>query len=116
MSMYTQLLEAGLESYRISNSQSTTGEALAELLRCRARLGVSPADQSGPVDVLGSVSDELAYDIALIAVTRGLGISCNVRGFEQPQHERQILEIELSEHGVHLDQLGGHMEPPMATP
>jgi hypothetical protein len=106
--MYTQLLKAGLENFRMSGSQPTAGEALAQLLRCRERIGHDAVRQSGPVDVLGAVADELAYDIALIALTRGLGISCDVHGFDQPQHERKILEGKLQERGVRLNELDDH--------
>jgi hypothetical protein len=105
MSMYTQLLEAGLQGFQVSDSEPSTGQLLAELLRCGGRLGSDVVARSGPIDVLGTVTDELAYDIALIALTRRLGISCDVSGFEQPQHERRILEEKLRAHGIHLDDL-----------
>jgi hypothetical protein len=107
MSMYTQLLEAGLRDHEISDHQPTRSESLAELQRCRGRLR-SDVVPSLPVDVLGTLTDELAYDIALVVLARGLGIDCDLFGFEQPQHERSILEKKLTTSGVVLGELGGH--------
>jgi hypothetical protein len=101
--MYTQLLEAEVASSQRSDGPPTPGEALAELLRCRGRLGTESGGRPGPTDVVGTVTNELAYDIALIALTRSLGIRCEIGRFEQPRQGRRILERYLTQWGIRLD-------------
>lgn len=101
MSMYTQLLGAALEKIASSTEESTTGEALVELLRCRNRLDAGMA-REGPHWATDAIADELAYDIALIELARGFGVECDVSDFDNPRKGRAGLERDLGSRGIRL--------------
>ncbi len=98
MSMYTQLLAAALTE--VSPDGSTTeAEAIAELSRCRNRLG-DYGSRDGTDWASAAVADELSYDIALIEVARRFGVKCDVSDFENPARGRARLERDLQARGI----------------
>jgi hypothetical protein len=98
--MYAELLEAALGERLRSGPPGASGERLAELFRCRRQLNASPSPNNG---VAVSVADQLAYDVALIELAQGVGINCDLLGFDQPQRERARLEQGLISRGVLLN-------------
>jgi hypothetical protein len=102
MSMYTQLLEAALGARAISGQTRPVDASLAEVFRCRRQLEeVGPSDSV--VDrVSAALADQVGYDVALIELTRALGIECDPRGFDQPQQQRHKLEHGLEVRGIRL--------------
>lgn len=54
-------------------------------------------------------ADQLAYDLALMELSRLLGIECEVLRFNQPQRERDRLENELASRGIHLENRSPHI-------
>ena len=109
--MYTQLLSTALGKRRQSDDGATSGEMLAELLRCRVQLDANTPSHTGIGWAPAGVADQLAYDSALIELTRHLGVECDVRGFKRPQHQRTLLERALVSEGIGLDQLDGQAQP-----
>ena len=51
-----------------------------------------------------AIADHLAYDAALIELSRHLGIEVDLTRFGQPQHERARLEQALVARGIRLDE------------
>jgi hypothetical protein len=109
--LYTKLLETALDKVHDSDQLPTTGEALAELLRCRGQLGAGTSPRLGSGGVVGNVTDQLAYDIALIGLARCLGIDCDLHNFGPPQHERALLEGTLAAQGICLDNFDEQAQP-----
>jgi len=105
MSMYTELLESALRQPASSKGTTTTGEVLAEVLRCRNRLGSAGEALTGSSWVPGALADELAYDMALIELAGRLGIECDSKEFDKPRFGRSRIEKELASRGVLLDEL-----------
>jgi hypothetical protein len=99
MSMYSQLLAAGLDESEQSN-ELTSVEAFAEMCRCRTRIHASRSFQNEMCWVPGTVADQLVYDIALVRYARTLGINCEVRDFDRPEGERQRIEWALVSRGI----------------
>ncbi len=108
MSIYAQLLDDALGQAQVDKT-STTGDALAQLLEIRRRLGATVAGYAGGDWAPAAIADQLAYDIALIELSRRLGIEVNLRGFGQPQHERTRLEQALVARGMRLDEFDAAM-------
>ncbi len=106
MSMYTHLLSAALQGLNSSTDKLTNDEALAELLRCRNRLGTGLSHERShrATDV---VADELAYDTALIELARRVGLECDVGDFDNPGHGRALIERNLGTRGIRLGGLDG---------
>jgi len=109
--MYTQLLRAALDQHPRADGTSTTGEALAEVLRSRSQLGSSVSSSTESGWAAAAVSDQLAYDVALIALAGQLGITCEVRSFDPPLSERTRLERELAARGIRLEGLEKRVAP-----
>jgi hypothetical protein len=109
--LYTKLLETALDEVRGSDHLPTSAEALAELLRCRGRLGAGAFPRPGSGGVVGTVTDHLVYDIALIGLARCLGIDCDVHNFGPTRHERALLEGALAAQGIRLDGLDEQARP-----
>lgn len=106
MSMYTELLGAAF-GHTGSGEETTAGEALAELLRVSGRLGVaSELSRTGTGWAPAAVADQLAYDVALLRLSRALGIACEPAAFDPPEPERARLEEALASRGVPLGELG----------
>jgi hypothetical protein len=51
------------------------------------------------------VADQLAYDIALIELAQGVGVDCDLFGFDQPPRERNRIEQALAARGLRLNDL-----------
>jgi len=103
MSMYTHLLDAAFQDRKVSVVEPTTSEALVTLLHCRDRL-----DSCDTRDWASTaLADQIAYDIALIELSRSIGIDCTTRTFDQPERRRVELQRELECRGVRL---GRYME------
>ncbi len=98
MSMYTQLLGLALENRNDADLHAMIGEVFADLVRTRRLL----QEVSEEPRALGTVADQLAYDVALIRLATSLDIDWDLSGFEQPDRERQLLEQALIERGVPL--------------
>ena len=110
MTMYTQLLETALDGAG-PDEQMSAGESLAALLRAAGRLGSLPQSSgAGAGWVPAAVVDQLAYDMALVRLSRCLGIDCDIAGFDRPERERARLKEALASRGVHLDELDGRPE------
>ncbi len=110
-SMYALLLDAALARADGSGDELSTGGALAELLRCRGRLGPSPTskDDAAP-GAAAAVADQVAYDVSLVRLSRLVGIECDVDRFDRPEIERRRLEAELVASGIDLAELEGSQE------
>jgi len=101
VSIYAELLGSALDQSHL-DEDTTFRDALAHLVECRNRLG---ADLSSYTDwAPAAVADQLAYDIALIELSRRLSIDVDLARFRQPQHERRRLEQALAAHGVQLEE------------
>lgn len=106
MSIYAQLLDAALQERRLAGPPAPSGDLLAELVRCRARLEttlengtVSNRESKSVAQALG---DQLAYDVVLLELARRLGVAPELTGFEPPQVTRSRLEEALVSHGIAL--------------
>jgi hypothetical protein len=104
--MYTTLLGSALLRRDQSAGPPTIGQMVAELLRSRVQLTasgvVSSPSQAKTVD---DVASQLAYDLALISLVRGLGIGYVVDRFDDG--ERHLLEQTLIGRGIPLDAIDG---------
>lgn len=114
MSIYAQLLADALDQSH-SDHNSTIGDALAQLLEYRSRLGTDMSSYSGTDRASAAIADQLAYDVSLVELSRRLGIEASLTRFGQPRHERARLEQALISRGIHLEQfdpLGESHEQP----
>ena len=109
MSIYAQLLDKALGQTH-HDETSTTGDALAQLLELRHRLGANLSGYTGADWAPAAVADQLAYDVALIEFCRRLGIEVILTRFGQPQHERTRLEQALVTRGIRLDEFDARTE------
>jgi len=105
MSIYSQLLSAALVQTDGADDDTTTGGALAKVLACRSKLEAEPGARSGSDWAAAALADQLAYDMALIGLSRRLGIEFDLSSFDQRQLERNRLERALETRGIALDQL-----------
>jgi hypothetical protein len=108
--MYTELLSQALDQIESSGEGQTTGEALAELLRSRAQLSLA-ASRTLAGWAPSAVADELAYDVALMALARRHAVVCDPLRFERPREERLRLEQELASQGIRLAEFNLDYEP-----
>jgi hypothetical protein len=104
MSVYSQLLGSALNQTP-AGQESTNGDVLAELLERRSRLGANLSLYSETDWAPDAIADQLAYDVALIGLSRRLGIEVDLTKFGQPKHERARLEQALVSRGIRLDGL-----------
>lgn len=95
MSIYSELLNAALEQTQKDEDEPTIGEAWANLLECRGRLGADISLDTQPGWATAAVADQLAYDIALIRLARRLEADIDLNGFGQGLDERTRLERAL---------------------
>jgi hypothetical protein len=100
MSMYTQLLDA---AYRERPDPPEEGPAVAEVLRCRCELEERVPPDMDPDAVPAVLALQVGYDVALMRLSRLLGVETDPSRFEQPQLERHRLEQTLHERGIHLE-------------
>jgi hypothetical protein len=104
MSMYTQLLGTALAEQPRPETGRATGAGLAALRSCRNRMQRNERSRAGSGWAPGAVSDQLAYDVALVMLAVEHGIEIDVDGFERPQLGRSRLEQALAVQGVLLDE------------
>ncbi len=108
MVMYTDLLAAALVDRLPRADTPTSHEVLSELRSRRRHLSdISSHDGRGWAP--DAVADQLAYDVALMDLSRLLGIECDVLRFDQPQQERARLERELDSGGIRLESGSPHV-------
>lgn len=105
MSMYAYILDSTLRERPQPGRAMTTVEALNALLDCRHHLD-SIAPQRGMDWSSKALANQVAYDLALIDLARCVGLDCDPRSFDQPQHRRIEVERELVSRGILLDKLG----------
>ena len=111
MSMYTYILEAALRERSEPDTPLTTDEAVAIVLDCRRYLGsIASSGWSGDWGS-SALSNQVAYDLALIDLARLVGIDCEATSFDQPQRRRIELERELASRGIALGELGQQANP-----
>lgn len=103
--MYTELLGVALTELHLSDGELTTGERLAELLRCRNQLATNHSSHIGTGLASAGIADHLAYDVVLIELARQLGVHCDPVDFDQMQPARTRLEQNLIAHGIPLGRL-----------
>jgi hypothetical protein len=103
VSIYVQLLGSALDQSH-SDEDTTIGEALAQLLECRNRLGANLSFYTGTDWAPAAVADQLAYDVSLVEFSRHLGIEVDPTKFGQPEHERARLERALVSRGICLEE------------
>jgi len=101
--MYTQLLGFALDEHDDSDLPLAVGALRAELLRCRLRL-LAEASSS---DAIRTVTDQLAYDVALVGLAERLGIAWELGHFDQPVRERHSLERAVVARGIPLADTDG---------
>jgi hypothetical protein len=111
MSMYTQLLQAALDNTGRAQVVPSPKEALVALRRCRRHLDANPGGPSGDDWAPLAVADQLAYDVALIELTRSLGVDYDLQAFEHPQKARARLEQDLEARGIPIDPADEHGHP-----
>jgi hypothetical protein len=104
MTMYAHLLETALEEALRADGELNHVDVVAELIRRRAKLAEPPSSPSDSGWAPAAISDQLAYDIALITLARSIGLVCDLRRFDQPEEARRGLESAVRSR--HID-LGG---------
>jgi len=104
MSMYTHLLGVACGRRGPREQGSATPVALAEARRCRGELRMGLPSRLDPDAVPVVLALEISYDVALIELATTVGVPTDPSRFEQPQLERQRLEMELAAMGIDLDE------------
>jgi hypothetical protein len=104
MSIYVQLLQAALAEAQQPSDETTTSDAVAELLRRRGDLYTRGSSHAGSFWAPDAVANELAYDIALIRLAKMLGVECGVDDFDRPGKGRAHVELALMSRGIRLDE------------
>jgi hypothetical protein len=103
--MYTTLLGSALLRRDQAAGSPTIGQMFAELLRSRVQLTASGVPSPRQAKTVDDVASQLAYDLALIGLVRGLGIGFVVERFDDG--ERHLLEQTLIARGIPLDRIDG---------
>jgi hypothetical protein len=101
--MYTQLLGTALAEQQPPETGRGVGAGLAALRSCRSRMRRNERSRSGSGWAPGAVSDQLAYDVALVTLAVEHGIEVELDGFERPQLGRTRLEQALALQGISMD-------------
>lgn len=110
MSMYSDLLLAALAIDEPSEGEPVASSALIDVLRCRRQLQESQWIRAGMERVPDTLTEELAYDVALIKLARLLRIDCDADEFDRPEAGRTRLEVILSARGVSLNEIETQVE------
>ena len=103
--MYTQLLKAVLASEVDLTSHSPSGDPLVDIVRLRDKLKRRAA-RVEPGWAIQAVTDQLAYDAALVRLARSRSLPFGPDAFAIPERGRATLERALSSSGVHLQTRG----------
>lgn len=110
--MYTQLLGTALAEQGPPETGRAVGAGLAALRSCRSRMQRNERSRSGSGWAPGAVSDQLAYDVALVRLAVDHGIEIDLDGFERPRLGRSRLEQALAVRGILLDDAEDHPTSP----
>jgi hypothetical protein len=102
-SLYADLLEAVLDERERSGAAPSNGEALADLVQRRHQVLLNRQSRPDEGGATTALTDEVAYDAALIRQARRLGIDCDPSLFGGAQHERHRLEQALRSRGLPLN-------------
>jgi hypothetical protein len=105
-SIYTELLETVLAEQESSVPRLSAAEALAQVIRCRRNAVRRGSTVNEKDRATLALADQVAYDSALIAYTRRLGIECDPHLFADPGLERQRIERTLEGRGIILTPSG----------
>jgi hypothetical protein len=100
VSIYSQLLVAAMDSEARADRPADGGQLEADLARCRARLPHGEYAPEPTGGVTGAVADQLAYDLALLALCRHAGVTFDIAEFDRPATARYRLENALCEGGA----------------
>ncbi len=100
--MYAKLLAAALADRPSSEIDEDPGSLLSEVKWRHSLLDSSAHNNAISNSAPVALADELAYDIALIALARSAGIQCDVNGFDQPVQQRLKLEQEVARQGIKI--------------
>jgi hypothetical protein len=110
--MYTQLLGTALAEQPPPEPGRAAGGYLAALRNCRSRIERNKRSRTGSGWAPGAVSDQLAYDVALVRLAVDHGIEIDLDGFERPLLGRSRLEQALGVRGIHLHDAQDHPTSP----
>ena len=101
--MYARLLEAVLNEEADASTAAPTRSSgpLAEVVRLSHVLE-RQTDHADPEWALQGVTDQLAYDAALVRLARKRGVPTDLASFEVPARGRAQLEQALLDRGVRL--------------
>ncbi len=99
--IYTQLLEAVLTYEADPEDGPRSQGPLADVIRLRHILD-RHATRTDPGWALQAVADQLAYDAALVRLSRKRGIAGGLEAFDIPEQGRAALEDALIARGVDL--------------
>lgn len=83
---------------RDRSGQPMLSEALIDVAQTRIR-AITGGPRPGEATA-GALSDQIAYDVALIRYGRCLGIACRPTDFDPPTLGRQVIERRVAERGV----------------
>jgi hypothetical protein len=109
--IYTQLLEAVLAYEADSEDGPRSQGPLADVIRLRHILD-RHATRTDPGWALQAVADQLAYDAALVRLSRKRGIVGGLEAFDIPEQGRASLEGALIARGVDLPARTGQVATP----
>ncbi len=117
MSMYTQLLEAACTEHAASSDagvETEQNEAFEEVLRRRRQLQEGLHAGENPETVPAQLALQIGYDVALMDLARCVGIDTDPGRFEQPQQERERLELALRDRGISVES-GANGDQPLTN-
>jgi hypothetical protein len=100
-SLYCSLLGAALSRRELSG-QPNPSEALGDVVQARTRAMAGGSISAGGASAVEALSDQIAYDVALIRFARCLGITFGPSDFDPPTRGRRVLEQGVADRGVIL--------------
>jgi hypothetical protein len=105
MSMYTDILHTAFERRPKAVGPPVVSEAVKEVLLCRSRLVVNRSPERPTGWAANALANQVAHDVALIALARSVGLACDPATFDLPELRRHEVDRELAARGVHLGTL-----------
>jgi hypothetical protein len=100
-SLYCSLLAAAL-SLHDRSVQPIPSEALGEVVQAGGQVMKGGPMSAGGCSAVGTLSDQIAYDVALIRYAQCFGLDFPPSDFDPPTQGRRDVEQELAERGVIL--------------